>query len=61
MQVRAKVGADGAVITADVTESVGLSEYVVRCVLERIRTARFPAPEGGHDTVIIPAVFEPKR
>jgi outer membrane biosynthesis protein TonB len=60
MQVRAKVGADGVVTTAEVTEAVGLSEYVVRCVLERIRAARFPKPEGGHDTVIVPAVFEPK-
>ena len=60
MQIRAKVGADGSVSSTEVTEAVGLSEYVVRCVVERVRAARFPPPDGGHDTVLIPASFEPK-
>ena len=60
MQIRAKVGADGSVSSVEVTEAVGLSEFVVRCVVGRVGDARFPVPEGGHDTVLIPASFEPK-
>ena len=60
MQVRAKIAADGSVASAEVTEATGLTEYVVRCVVDRVRAARFPPPEGGHDTVLIPATFEPK-
>jgi hypothetical protein len=61
LEVRAKIGADGSVGSAQVVAMSGsLSNAVVSCVLERLQATRFPAPEAGHDTLILPIEFEPR-
>jgi hypothetical protein len=37
--------------------SVGLDEQVVKCVMARAGSGRFPPPDGGSATVLVPVTF----
>ncbi|MBK8014211.1 MAG: TonB family protein [Deltaproteobacteria bacterium] len=53
------ISADGAVQSADVTESTLGNAEVERCVVSKIRTWRFPKPKGGGIVVVkYPFIFK---
>jgi hypothetical protein len=55
-RVTAKIGPDGAVVSAT-PSATALNDKVVACVVAAVRAARFSAPEGGGATVVIPVTF----
>ena len=52
------VGLDGRVVNTHVVESSLGSPRVERCMLKRIRTWKFNAPDGGMCSVNFPFVFK---
>jgi hypothetical protein len=60
VRITAKIGADGQVTTASTSGGAGLSERVVQCVVERVKTSQFGQPCGGGATIVIPVSFFPK-
>jgi Tetratricopeptide repeat len=56
-RITARVDRDGDVVWAGAEHLGGLSEGVVSCLVDRVLTATFAAPEGGGATVVIPITF----
>jgi hypothetical protein len=60
--LRFVIGRDGGVLQASATDGTAMPDAaVIDCVLEQLRSFRFPAPEGGIVTVVYPIVFAPSE
>ena len=55
--ITAKVGPNGEVSSADVSQNSGLSQGVASCIARVIKNATFSAPGGGGSTLNIPVTF----
>lgn len=55
--ITAKVGPNGEVSSADVSQNTGLSQGVASCISRVIKNATFSAPGGGGSTLNIPVTF----
>lgn len=56
VRITARIGPNGEVVSATSAGS-GLSGSVIACVIARVQSAQFAAPEGGGSTVVIPVSF----
>jgi hypothetical protein len=54
-----RVNAEGKVADVDTYAACELSREVLSC-MEDARNLKFDPPKGGHDSVVIPASFEPR-
>jgi hypothetical protein len=57
IRVRVRIGVDGHVVRTRILENSTRNEALATCVQERIRTWRYPAPEGGEVEVDYPLGF----
>lgn len=57
VRITAKIGPNGEVLSASPSGGGGLSGTVVSCVVARVQSAQFAAPEGGGATIVIPVSF----
>ena len=55
--ITAKVGPNGEVASADVSQNTGLSQQVASCISRVVRNATFSPPGGGGSTLNIPVTF----
>jgi hypothetical protein len=55
--ITAKVGPNGEVSSADISQNSGLSQGVASCIARVIKNATFSAPGGGGSTLNIPVTF----
>jgi len=55
--ISAKVGPNGEVSSADVSQNTGLSPTVAQCIAGVVKRATFSAPGGGGSTLQIPVTF----
>lgn len=55
--ITAKVGPNGEVSSADVSQNTGLSQGVASCIARVVKNATFSAPGGGGSTLNIPVTF----
>ncbi|AKV01732.1 putative abductin-like protein [Labilithrix luteola] len=55
--ISAKVGPNGEVSSADVSQNTGLSPTVASCIANVVKRATFSAPGGGGSTLQIPVTF----
>ena len=55
--ITAKVGPNGEVSSADVSQNTGLSQGVASCISRVIKNANFSPPGGGGSTLNIPVTF----
>lgn len=55
--ISAKVGPNGEVSSADVSQNTGLSPSVASCIANVVKRATFSAPGGGGSTLQIPVTF----
>jgi hypothetical protein len=60
VRVGAKVDASGCVSAVAAISTPGLDDFVVQCVLDRVRRMEFTAPTEGAATIIIPVTFVSK-
>jgi len=56
VRIIAKIGPNGEVLSAT-PQASGLSPEVVDCVVRRVKSGQFAAPEGGGATITIPVTF----
>jgi hypothetical protein len=56
VRISAKIGPNGEVLSAS-PAAAGLSPEVVDCLVRRVKSAQFAAPEGGNSTIVIPVTF----
>jgi hypothetical protein len=56
VRIIAKIGPNGEVLSAT-PQASGLSPDVVDCVVRRVKSGQFAAPEGGGATITIPVTF----
>jgi TonB family protein len=59
--VRFVIDPDGKVTAAEIPDSSLKAPAVEDCILKRVRSWRFPQPEGGAVSVAYPFVFEAKK
>ncbi|MBL9020984.1 MAG: cell envelope integrity protein TolA [Myxococcales bacterium] len=57
VRITAKIGPNGEVLGATPSGGGGLSGTVISCVVSRVASAQFAAPEGGGATIVIPISF----
>jgi hypothetical protein len=57
VRITAKIGPNGEVLSASPSGGGGLSGTVIQCVVQRVSSATFAAPEGGGATIVIPVTF----
>jgi hypothetical protein len=57
VRITAKIGPNGEVVSAAPSGGSGLGDEVVNCVVRRVQSATFSAPEGGGSTIVIPVTF----
>jgi len=57
-EIEFTIGENGRVVSARVVSSTLNDSRVESCILRKVRSMRFPAPEGGKVTVKYPFVFE---
>lgn len=55
--ISAKVGPNGEVSSADISQNTGLSPSVASCIARVVRNAQFSPPGGGGSTLNIPVTF----
>ena len=55
-----RVKADGKVADVDTYAACELSREVLSCMEDAARDLHFDPPRGGHDSVVIPASYEPR-
>jgi hypothetical protein len=55
--IRAKIGPNGEVSSADIASNSGLSPAVGLCIASVVKRATFTAPGGGGSTLQIPVAF----
>jgi hypothetical protein len=55
-----RVNADGKVADVDTYAACELSHEVLSCMEDEARNLKFDPPKGGHDSVVIPASYEPR-
>jgi len=60
MKVAVRIGPNGSVCSANVTQNEVGDPGVGTCVVQIFRTATFPAPQGGCVDAEVPLRFEPK-
>lgn len=56
----ARVGADGKVAKVETYAACELSREVLACMADATHELTFDPPRAGHDTVVIPASYEPR-
>lgn len=55
--ISARVGPNGEVASADISQNSGLSAGVASCIARVVRNAQFSSPGGGGSTLNIPVTF----
>lgn len=60
LRIEAKVAADGTVASSRAVLSTGLSQGVIDCVAEAVKSGKFAPPEGGGATIVIPVSYVPQ-
>jgi hypothetical protein len=60
VRVGARIDAAGCVSAVAAMSREGLDDFVVQCVLDRVRRMEFTAPSEGGATIIIPVTFVSK-